>query len=79
MIDIASIKKFLWPVNAMRGDTLVVVHAYKHPRTKLKMIAEKKFTIDRKWSPTHSLLYLEHGKLNHIVGTQKTIDWLEKS
>lgn len=76
MVEIAAIDPFNWPVNAVRGDTLVVTHTFDHPRTKQKTVAEKRFPMTKKWSPTHSLLYLNQGKMKHIVGTQETVKWL---
>jgi hypothetical protein len=75
--DILS-DKFDFPVIANPGDTVTVTHTVTFDLTGETVTEQKScFEITEEVTWTHSILFRLNGKLNHIVGDQDTLTWLE--
>ena len=68
-------------VTVRPGDELNVTHTWESvcPDTRNiiqheELLSKHGLTMEATW--THSILFDLDGELNHIIGTQKTVDWL---
>ena len=75
--------KFSCTVDLKPGDVLTVIHKWESiDEDTLKIVTNEeqlvKHVVDKNVSWTHSILFDLDGELNHLIGTQKTVDWLEE-
>ena len=73
--------KFSHQVDLQPGDVLTVFHKWESiDEDTLKIVTNEeqlvKHVVDEKVSWTHSILFDLDGELNHLIGTQKTVDWV---
>jgi len=78
MIEIVGSFKFHSPIYLNPGDTLEVVHKVTNDENE-EIVHEVKSTmeISEKAVWTHSILFRLNGHLNHVIGDQDTLTWLE--
>jgi len=71
-VEIVGIQPFNSSISVNPGDTLRVSHIVNGVEYKK---CEQELTEFVIW--THSILFRLDGTLNHIIGDQKTVDWIE--
>jgi len=71
-VEIVGIEPFSSPITVLPGDTIRVIHIVNGVEHKK---SEQEIPEAVTW--THSILFRLDGELVHLIGTQKTIDWLE--
>jgi len=77
-VEIVNIAKFNFPVCLEPGDTLRVSHTWQYEfagPVHERVLSQQDIPEAVTW--THSILFKLNGTLNHIIGDQDTVDWLE--
>lgn len=77
-IEVVAISAFSCPVSLMPGDTLKVVHAYDAGIFGWQETELVRHDIPEAVTWTHSILFKLNGQLNHIIGNQASVDWVEQ-
>ena len=76
-IEVVSILPFRSPCSLLPGDTLRVTHAYVAGIFGLQETELVRHDIHEAVTWTHSILFKLDGQLNHIIGDQASVDWIE--
>ena len=77
-VEIVAIAKFSYAVSLLPGDTLKVTHSYDaglFGRQETELVRHE---IPEAVTWTHSILFKLNGQLNHIIGDQASVDWIEE-
>ena len=76
-IEVVSIVPFRVECKLFPGDTLRVVHTYDVGDSGPQETELIRHEIQVAVTWTHSILFKLDGHLNHIIGDQASVDWIE--